>query len=107
MALTRVGAFIFCWFPCLLSQITDFTGPLPVETALETLTNIDDVTVTWTPTFTFDVDNLGTPTSRSTLELRYEITFTGDCVRGDIPDAALVPVCALTSPTAEVTSACR
>lgn len=55
--------------------------------ALEALTNIDDVTVTWEEVITSDDDTAGT------LEVRYNITFDGDCVRGNIPTGDLAHSC--------------
>lgn len=55
--------------------------------ALEALTNIDDVTVTWEEEITSYDDTAGT------LELRYNITFDGDCVRGNVPAGDLTHSC--------------
>lgn len=89
----------------LFSQTNDFTDGTSMKAALEALSNIDSVTVTLDPVFTFDVAGSG----ENTLELQYKITFTGDCVRGDIPDAALESSsCGLSSTTTEVASiTCR
>lgn len=96
----------------MFSQVNNFTNGGTVETAstdstpmkiaLEDLDNIDDVTVTLSHNFTFDA-------SGSTLVLVYEIAFTGDCVRGNIPEGALAaPVCDLGATTTTVqTMACR
>lgn len=71
-------------------QITDATVAIAdgtsMKTALEDLENIDDidgVDVTLTTAFTFS------GLDPSTLVLQYQITFTGECVRGYIPDTAL------------------
>ena len=96
----------------LVPQINDFTNGAalqvsnadgtPVKDALEALSNIDGVTVTLTPAFSFDGG-----TSLGTLELQYEITFTGECVRGDIPAAALEVFACTMSATAGITVMCR
>lgn len=55
--------------------------------ALEGLANILDVTVTWEEVITSYDDTAGT------LEVRYNITFDGDCVRGNIPAGDLTHSC--------------
>lgn len=79
--LTRMSLL---YFP----QITDDTtvaiaDGTSMKTALEDLENIDGVDVTLTTAFTFS------GLDPSTLVLQYQITFTGECVRGYIPDTAL------------------
>lgn len=93
-------------------QINDFTdGVTPVQVggavgtsmkaALEGLSNIDSVDVTLTiPPQGFSSTDVGT------LELQYQITFTGKCVRGYIPEAALV-VSTCDMSTTDVAIACR
>lgn len=104
LALTRLSVSALRRLSRLLSQINSFTDGGPMKTALEGLSNIDGVTVTLdAPVFDFNVnDVVGVTTAESTLELRYQITFTGDCVRGNIPDAALQPSCTLGNTTAAV-----
>ncbi|CAN0540012.1 unnamed protein product [Ectocarpus sp. 12 AP-2014] len=68
-------------------DITDFTGQQPVKDALEGLSNINGVTVTWEEVITAYDDNAGT------LELRYNVTFDGDCVRGNVPAGGLAESC--------------
>ena len=65
----------------------DFTDPSPLREALEALSNVDNVTVTHDQVITSYDDNAGT------LEVRYNITFDGDCVRGNIPTGDFAAMC--------------
>lgn len=76
-----VGRVVLNW------QIVDFTGQQPMKDAFEGLSNINGVTVTWEEVITAYDDFAGT------LELRYNVTFDGDCVRGNIPTGALAESC--------------
>lgn len=55
--------------------------------ALEALSNIDNVTVTHEKNITSYDDSVGV------LEVRYNITFDGDCVRGNIPTGDFTASC--------------
>lgn len=68
-------------------QIVDFSGASPLDDALEDLSNIDNVTVTHESEVMFVDDTAGI------LEVRYNITFDGDCVRGNIPLGDLTASC--------------
>lgn len=68
-------------------QIIDFSLQQPMTDALEALSNIDHVTITHNELITSYDDNAGT------LEVRYSITFDGDCVRGNIPTGDLAASC--------------
>lgn len=68
-------------------QIIDFTGQDPLRDALEDMSNIDNVTVTYEEEVT-SYDGIS-----GTLEIRYNITFDGDCVRGNVPTGDLTASC--------------
>lgn len=55
--------------------------------ALEHLSNIDNVSVTHDSVITNEDDTAGM------LEVRYNITFDGDCVRGNVPVGDLTASC--------------
>lgn len=55
--------------------------------ALEALSNIDSVNVTHEKEITVYDDREGI------MEVRYNITFDGDCVRGNIPTGDFRPSC--------------
>lgn len=69
--------------------------------ALEALSNIDNVTVTHEEVITSYDDSVGT------LEVRYIITFDGDCVRGNVPTGDLTASCSSSATTVLADVECR
>lgn len=86
---------------CSRDQIVDFTGSSPMEGALEALSNIDSVTVTHDETISSVDDTAGA------LEVHYNITFDGDCVRGNVPVGDLTASCSATATTVLAAVDCR
>lgn len=79
----------------------DFSGQQPVAEALEALSNIDSVMVTHEDVITFYDDSAGT------LEVRYNITFNGTCVRGNVPLGDLTASCYPSATTVLTDVDCR
>lgn len=69
--------------------------------ALEALSNIDDVTVTHDSVITREDDTAGT------LEVSYNISFDGECVRGNIPIGDLTASCYASATTVLADVDCR
>lgn len=69
--------------------------------ALEALSNIDNVTVTHEEVITSYDDSAGV------LEVRYNITFDGDCVRGNVPTGDLTASCYPSATTVLADVECR
>lgn len=69
--------------------------------ALEALSNIDDVIVTHENVITLYDDSVGT------LEARYNITFNGTCVRGNVPLGDLTASCYPSATTVLTDVDCR
>lgn len=69
--------------------------------ALEALSNIDNVIVAHEDVITFYDDSAGT------LEVRYNITFNGTCVRGNVPLGDLTASCYPSATTVLADVDCR
>lgn len=69
--------------------------------ALEDLSNIDNVSVAHYSVVTNEDDTAGT------LEVRYNITFDGDCVRGNVPVGDLTASCYASATTVLSDVDCR
>ena len=72
-----------------------------MDEALEALSNIDNVTVTHEEVITSYDDSAGI------LEVRYNITFDGDCVRGNVPTGDLTASCYSSGTTVLADVECR
>lgn len=83
------------------SQIVNFADSAPLREALESLPNIDNVTVTHDQAITVSDDSTGT------LEVRYNITFDGYCVRGNIPTGDFTASCYASATSALADVDCR
>ena len=89
-------------FCAMVSQVADFSDASGVQNALLSLENIDSVDVTRDTAV--PTNDGSTP---STLALTYTITFSDDCLRGNVPDGALVPSCTRGTATDITDIACR
>lgn len=83
------------------SQIINFADSVSMREALENLPNIDNVAVTHDQAIAVYDDSAGT------LEVRYNITFDGNCVRGNIPTGDLTASCYASATTALADVDCR